>query len=498
MRRPVASAIALLCAVAALAIAFFAARPAPTGGPALRDFESYYSAGVAWGYHNDPYSRDVWRTERTIPGVVASRDELLPFVGPPFGLPLWHALGGLPWGVATIVWECVLALAFGAIAFGSVRAAGGKTEALAWPAVLVVAAGFGPLTSGVALGQAAIVSVAAIVLTPYLLGPRLVLAATASALVAALQPNLAIVLAVRLGTRRALIAFAFAATIAVGGSLLALGGPDGLIRYLGVLHAHLGAERFIAIQTTPEAVARAFGATPGAAGAIALSLTIAVVAIVVAQCAFGRYAPNDRLALACAALPLALGFAHEHDFAIAFFPALVTVRRARGATWVVAALALLGAGVDWLGLAQRPTGVAETAALTLASALALAALVRDRLRPYHFVPVAMAAAVALTGIAVAGHPLPTWPDGLGANFHVPFSVPAPAVWHEEQFRSGIGALDPVWGALRFASLASCALVWLVASRVLRANAPVRAPETPTRSAAFATRPRRPGAAYPSD
>jgi hypothetical protein len=114
---------------------------------------------------------------------------------------LWHALGGLPWGVATIVWESVLAIAFGAIAFGSLRAAGGETDVLAWPAVLVVAAGFGPLTSGVALGQAAIVSVAAIVVTPYLLGPRLVLAATASALVAALQPNLAIVLAVRLGER---------------------------------------------------------------------------------------------------------------------------------------------------------------------------------------------------------------------------------------------------------------------------------------------------------
>ncbi len=245
-------------------------------------------------------------------------------------------------------------------------------------------------------------------------------------------------------------------------------------------------------------MARAFGATPGAAGIIALALTVAVVALVLAQCAFGGYAPNDRLALACAALPLTLGFAHEHDFAIAFFPALVTVRRARGATWVVAAVALLGAGVDWLGLAQRPTGVAETTALTLAAALGLAALVRDRLRPYHFVPLAMAAAVALTGAAVAGHPLPTWPDGLGANFHVPFSVPAPAVWHAEQIRSGIGALDPVWAALRLASLASCALVWIVASRVLRAGAPVRVPGTPPRSAVFATRPQRPGAAYPSD
>jgi hypothetical protein len=64
--------------------------------------------------------------------------------------------------------------------------------------------------------------------------------------------------------------------------------------------------------------------------------------------------------------------------------------------------------------------------------------------------------------------LPTWPDALGAGFHERFDVPAAIVWHDEQIQSGIGALVPLWGALRLVSLAGCALVWIVASVVLRA------------------------------
>lgn len=489
--------LALLLAIACLGVAFFAVRPPPTGGPALRDFESYYAAGVAWGYHNDPYGRDVWRTERTIPGVLASRDELLPFVGPPFGLPLWHAFGSLPWAAAGGIWSCVLALALGAIVFGSLRLAGGRVDALDALAVLVVAAGFGPLTSGIALGQAAVVSCAAIVLVPLLLGPRLALVAAAAALVAALQPNLALALVARLGGRRTWIAFGLAATLAVGGSLAAAGGPDGVARYLAVLGAHAAAERFIAIQTTPGAVARALGASAAASSALALALAVAAAACVALQCASRRYAADDRLALACAALPLALPFAHEHDFTIALFPALVTVRRARGAAWIVAAVGLLATGVDWLGLAQRPTGSAETVLLTCAAALGLATLARERLRPVHLVPLAIAlVAVCAAAAVAAAHPLPIWPDALGPDFHVPFDETAPAVWRDEQLRSGIGTLVPVWGGLRLASLFGCALVWGAASVVLRR--PVTTTQGSRSSAAFSTPLPVPPAAYPSE
>jgi len=460
--------VALAAALAALVIAFFPLRPKPTAGPVFRDFESYYAAGVTWRYHGDPYGRDVWRTERTIPQVDAARDELLPFVGPPFGLPLWNAFGNCPWPVATALWGTILGLSLGAIAFGSLRLARVPSDALDALAVLVVAAGFGPLTSGVALGQAAVVSCAAIVVVPFLLGPRRVFGASAALLAAALQPNLAVALVARLGGIRMWIAALFAATVALGGSLIATGGPAGCAHYLETLRAHAAAERFLAIQTTPAAVARALGASAALAGTVAIVLALAAVAGVAWQCASRRYAADDRLALACAALPLILPFAHEHDFTIVFFPALVAVRRARGVAWVVAAFAFLAVGTDWLGLAQRATGAYETAALTLAAALGTAVLARDRLRPYHLLPALAALAVLAVASVAAGHPLPTWPDALAAGFHERFDVPAAVVWHDEQIQSGIGALVPLWGALRLVSLAGCALVWLVAGVVLRA------------------------------
>ncbi len=418
----------------------------------------------------------MWRTERTIPGVVATRDELLPFVGPPFGLPLWSAFASVPWPVATAVWDVAIAACVAVLAFGTLRLARGKIDALDAAASLAFVAGFGPLTSGIALGQVAVVSSAAIVLVPFLLGPRMVLAATLAALAAALQPNLAIVLAARIANRRSTIAFAFAATIALGGSIVALGGLGGLANYASVLRAHAAAERFIAIQTSPAAVAWALGASAHLAGAIGILLALATIAVIAFQCVRGRYAPDARLALACAAGPLAFPFAHEHDFTIAFFPALLVARRARGALWVAAAFAALGIAVDWLGLAQRPTGVLESAALTAAAALALATLARDPLRPYHAAPLLVAVTVLVVGAIAARTPLPTWPDGLGLDFHVPFDMSAPEVWHLEQLRSGIGALVPTWGALRAISLASCAALWGIASVVLREPATLPADE----------------------
>jgi len=456
-----------------IAFAFFVVHPKPTAGPIFRDFESYYAAGATWRYETDPYGRDVWRVEKDIPGVVRTRDELLPFVGPPFGLPLWSAFSRLPWEGAVALWGTLLALSIGVIAFGSLRLAGGASGALDVFATLVVVAGFGPLTSGVALGQVAVVATAAIVLAPLVLGPRLTVAAFACALAAALQPNLALALAARVGSKRSWIAFVSAALVALGGSALALGGPDGFAHYLAVLREHGDAERFIAIQTTPAAVARALGASAALASACGIAVALVAFVLVALQCTRGRYAPNARLGLACAALPLALPFAHEHDFTIAFLPAILVVRAARGTTWLTGVCAALLVGTDWLGLAQRPDGIAATALLTFAAALGFAALARGPLRPYHVAPAAFALIVAGTGAIVAAHSLPTWPDGLGANFHVPATLPAPVVWRLEQVRSGITALDPAWGALRLASLTGCALLWFAASLALAAPAAAR-------------------------
>ncbi len=470
-----------LAAALALLVAAFLAHPPPTGGPALRDFESYYAAGATWLYHGDPYGREIWRVERTIPGVVATREELLPFVGPPFGLPLWSALARLDWHAATLLWGTILACSFGAIALGSLALARGRIGALDAAAVLVFAGGFGPLTSGVALGQVAVVSVAAIVLFPLLLRSRTAFAPAAAALIAALQPNLAIVLVARAGGRRTWIAFALALALAIGGSALALAASGGLARYLEVLRAHAASERFIAIQTTVSAVARGLGASAQASGLIALGIAVAAAAVLVLQLLSRRYAPNDRLALACAALPLALPFAHEHDFTIALYPIVALVRRARGAAWIAGTIAAVGAGVDWLGLAQRPSGTLEAVLLAAAAATACAALSGSPVRPFHFIPLVVPIVVAVVAVFARAHPLPTWPADLPATFHLPRSFGAADVWREEQIASGVAGLGPLWAFLRLLSLASCALVWLVASRAfLSSQARTRSEPSSTR------------------
>jgi len=458
--------IATLAFAVGLLLVGLLTRPVPISGTALLDFEAYYAAGATWQYHGDPYGRDVWRTERTIPTVDGTHDEFLPFVGPPFGLPLWAALARLDWHWASTLWGGAMAVAFGVIALGSLRIANERIDAIDAGAVLAMAAGFGPLTSGVALGQAAVVSCAAIVLTPLALRRRSAFGAAATALVAALQPNLAIVLAARAGSRRAAIAFALALALALGGSALALAGSGGLGRYLEVLRAHAASERFIAIQTTSAAVARGFGASPETAGLCALGIALVTFAVLAVQCASRRYAPDDRLALACAALPLTLPFAHEHDFTIAFLPIVLLLRRARGTAWVVGAIAGAAIAVDWLGLAQRPGGVLETVLLTTGVTMALACLAREPLRPFHFVPLLVPAAVAVAGAFVFAHPLPTWPGSLPANFHVPPGLDAAQAWRAEQLASGVGGLDARWALLRALSLGGCALLWCVASTAL--------------------------------
>jgi hypothetical protein len=474
---PRAIVLALACAFAGLAITV---HPPPTPGVGLRDFEAYYAAGVTWRYHGDPYGREVWRVERTVPGVVATRDELLPFVGPPFGLPLWDALSRFPWPLASVVWSVVLTIAFAGLAFGSLRAAGGDAGILDALSVLLFAGCFGPLTSGVALGQVAVLSCAAIAVMPLLLGPRMTFAVAAAALVAMLQPNLALALIVRATDRRAAIAFVLAGTIAAGGSLVALAGIGGIEHYLTVLREHAAAERFIAIQTTVAGVARGFGISPSLAGACAIAVALATFVALAFQMMPGRYEPTERLTLACAALPLALPFSHEHDFTLALLPAVVVTRRARGVAWVLGACASVAISVDWLGLAQRPNALATATLLAVATALALAALARERLAPLHFLPLVVAFATLLAGTLAAGHALPTWPDHLSPQFSVAAAAPAAAVWHAEQIASGVGGLDPAWAFLRALSLAGCALLWGVGSAVLltsRQSAPRSAPSS---------------------
>lgn len=487
-------AAALGCALLGL----FVLRPAPTPGPVLRDFEAYYAAGATAREDGDPYGREIWRVERSVPGVDAGRDELLPFVGPPFGLPAWMLFGSLPWPGAAAVWGGLLACAAASLALGALRLGAGPLRSSDVPAAFAFGAGFGPLTSGLALGQVAIVSCAAVAwMLLFLRGRRGALFGTlGSALVALLQPHLAPVLATRLGERRAALGIVGAIAVAAIGSALALGGPDRVPHYFAILARHAAAERALAIQVTPGAIARALGASPQWAAALAIAAAGAAILGVGLQCASRAYGAVARVALACAALPLALPFAHEHDLTLAFLPALLCVRSGTGRRWHLAACAALAAGVDWLGLAQRPDGIAQTAVLTLGAGFALAVLSREPVTPARAVPaIAAACAVLALGAIAAHHPVTVWPNALPLDFHAPRGAGAAEVWRLEQIASGVARLQPWSGVLRACSLAGCAALWLAAALILRRN-PTELESQP-RSEPSSTARRRPAATYPS-
>jgi hypothetical protein len=462
-RRAFAAAACLL-----IAIAFLWLRPVATPGPPLRDFEAYYAAGATWRAAGDPYSRDVWRVERHLPGVVASRDELLPYVGPPYALPLWGLLGGLGFGAAVVVWGIVLVAAAALLGICTARLADLR-DPTSIAALVLLGAAFGPLTSALALGQVALVSCAGVVATALALAQartRLVVA-IGTAWLAALQPNLALALVARLTDRRAWLALGLAALLALATTVAILGGFDGLRQYGALLQAHVAAERTVAIQLTVAAVAFGFGASEAQARIVATLVALGVITATALLLRSHNYAPHARVAVASAALPLILPFSHEHDLTIALFPAVLCLRRARRAWWIAAACATVAVAVDWLGLAQRPSGVPQSVTLALAVACAAIALSRGRIGPAAAAPIALAAGVTLVGTWAAHHPLGVWPYALGPSFRAPLALDTSAVWHLEQMQSGLAAPSVPSALLRTLSLAGCAALWCTALAILR-------------------------------
>jgi len=451
----------------------------------MRDFESYWAAGRAANDGLDPYGRAVWRYQRTIPGVVATRDELLPFVGPPYGLPLWRLLATIPYGAAVMVWAAVLGLSILTIAAGTLGLCGiSPRDWRALLATLVLCAAFGPLTSGTGLGQVAIPATAAAIAGALLVTRRSVpLGLGTSALVAALQPNLAFVLGA-VASRARLLPLALAALAAT--AIATLQPFGGLGNYLHVLGVHGDAERFIAIQATPTAVLRGLGFTAGAAVAGGRALGVVVVALTAWQFIAQRPGLVRRFAVLCAALPLALPFSHEHNFTIAFPAAIYALRFARGGSAALARVATMLVATDWLGLAQRPNGVGETVAFAVAGAFALAALAPSELayreRPLGRASLARGAGLAIVPLVLLlgalTHPLPTWPDALSTTYQAEPSWSITRVWFDEQARSGIVALDPWWAALRALSIAGCALLWVAVSSATETRPRSATPQAP--------------------
>jgi len=324
----------------------------------------------------------------------------LPYVGPAAALPLFGALARLPFALAVRLWTVLLAVALAALVLAAQALAGTRD-------VRVLLTGFalalfaGPTTSDLGLGQAALLSAGGIAVALLAYERRALVPAALATLIAAIQPNLALVLAARLRDARALGAAALGFATFAGLTLLAA--PD-VATYLRRLAAHGAAERFVAIQYTPAAIAWDAGATATAAGAVGLACVVAALAAVVFVTVRARLRPLDGTLVALAALPLAVPFFHEHDFVVELLPLAILGVRARGAARIWAGVAAALVLTDTFGLAQRPGAQAAIIAQGFAVAAAFVALGSGPMRRVDLAPFAALALLALVAVPRSARP----------------------------------------------------------------------------------------------
>jgi Glycosyltransferase family 87 len=439
-----------------LALAFTLFKPPPTQGPFGRDFEAYYAAGATWNAGGDPWSRDVWRVERTVDAVDASRDELLPYVGPAAALPLYGALARLPFGVAVRVWTALLLAALAALVLCALALARARGLPAACGAALFAFVS-GPGVSDLALGQVALVSAAGIAGALVAYERRALAPGAFATLLAGLQPNLALALLARMRDRAALLAASLGALAFAALTLWAGGGARGFAEYLHRLREHGRAEGLVTIQHTPAAIAYAFGAPEIVATAVGIALALAAAATAAIVTLRARLGARDGALLALAALPFAVPFFHEHDFVVELIPLIVLAVVSQGRARVFAGVAAALICVNWLDLAQRPSAAAQIVALALALSCAFAVLGRgEGVTRADLAPFVAALALACVAVPLArAFPAPVWPDALPTGYRAPAAADASAVWAAEQHAAGLDARQPVWGMLRALPLAGC-------------------------------------------
>jgi hypothetical protein len=412
----------------------------------MRDFEAYYAAGRLWNAHEDPYGPHIWEAEKQLTGVQKGRYEALPFVGPPALLPPLGLIARMPFEAANIVWRAILALCIFVIVIATLGQSG-KPRTFAVCVLFIIAAlGFGPLTSAFALGQAAL---------PAFAFALLAVRWGAVAVLAWIQPNLALATAPLRAFIPCLIAFS--------AICVAIAGPPGIASYARVVRLHGAAESLSAIQLTPAAVAYGFGAGVTAAWLIGIIFTLAAVLLWAAL-----LTKTQDVALrfygTCALLPFAAPFFHEHDLLVLFPAAIVLSLRAEQRLWPLAAAGALLCGTDWLGLTQRPQGVAQTILLIAAFGAALAVLRRDCTARMLAVPAAACVCIALCGAVAAHYPLQVWPDGMHALPSNVANLPIDAAWHAELAATGLFTPAPMAAAMRLLSLCGCGIVAIAALR----------------------------------
>ncbi len=443
-------------AAIAVACALLFARPHSTPGPAMRDFEAYYAAGRTWSHGGNPYGVAIWKAERRIPGVDPHRYEVLPFVGPPATLPLWGLLARLPFASAIAVWGAVLGASLAVVILVTLRLLEMRVSPLAFGTLLLAALAFGPVTSGIALGQVVLPAFASALLALAWL-ERNALAAGIATVFAALQPNVALVLLARLRRLRSWPVFAAAFLAFELLAAAAGGGFRTLWAYQRLLGAQGAAEAGSTIQTTPYAIASGFGAGHEVATFVALAAGAAAI-FAWAALVVRKERGAGAIAITCALLPFAVPFFHEQDLTVAYFAAIFAVARADARRWPIAAAGALLVTVDWLGLAQRPDGVLQTFLLAVGALLAYAALRRDVRSVALAAPLGVLVLLALAGTYAQAHPAPIWPDAMGALPPIPPGTPLASIWHAEQRATGLFAPNAFWALLRCGPLFGCGLL----------------------------------------
>ncbi|MBV9972889.1 MAG: DUF2029 domain-containing protein [Candidatus Eremiobacteraeota bacterium] len=444
-------------------VALTIARPHSTPGPFMRDFEAYYAAGHAWLGHDDPYGMAVWEHERLVPGVDPNRSEVLPFLGFPAFLPVWGLFATLPFAAAAALWATVtLALLLFAI-FVMLKQLHAR-DIGSFLSIAAICIAFAPLTSAFALGQAALPSFALVVMATALLSSDPAQGAIAT-LLSALQPNIALVLIsqVRYRSVAAVFGIVVLALITIGVVLL---GAHEFGRYFSTLAAHGAAERHALIQFTPAAIAYGFGLPSGLSNALGIIVALAAAAVWFRMMT-SRWATRWwRLAVTCALLPFVSPFFHEHDFVVLLVPVLMCLCASRRRIWAIAAAATVLVAVDWLGLAQRPDGIVQSALLVSALIGAIFALSDQPFTLHRFA--LLAALLLIPAGALAAHfPAPIWPDALPA--HVTWIQPTlSATWHAQLQAAHELSPQPLWAALRLLTLIGAgALAWCSITTALR-------------------------------
>ncbi len=178
-------------------------------------------------------------------------------------------------------------------------------------------------------------------------------------------------------------------------------------------------------------------------------------AIAVITCVRDRFA---RFAAFAALVPFVAGFFHEHDLIVAFAAAGWTALRTRDLPRILALLGTLLVCIDWLGIAQRPTGLAQSLLLAIAAFAAFVALGDERELPRSLLAaIPIGALIAVAASLALRYPAPIWPDALGP-FHAAAAAPIANLWLAEQRASGLLAAVPAWAFLRTLSLLGCALL----------------------------------------